>query len=86
VTTALRCGKCGSPVHIRKRPLTDKQRTVLNSIRAHISDNGSAPTLQTLADMYGNALSSMWAVVDHLEKKGHIRKTPRDWQAMEVIE
>ena len=80
------CPNCGARLMPPKRPLTEKQAIVLNAIRTHITTVGYAPTLQQLADAHRNALSTMWAVVDELVKKGHVKKAARDWQAMEVIE
>ena len=86
MTTALRCGKCGSPVHIKdKRPLTSKHAFVLERIKDHIDFYGYAPTLQELADRCDNALSTTWALVDALVKKGHINKSDRDWRSMDLV-
>ena len=79
------CPSCGRDFAPVKQPLTKKQAYVLTTIRIHIDNRGCAPTLQFLADHYNNALSSMWAIVDTLEKKGHIKKDKRSWQSMEIL-
>ena len=83
--TSFTCPHCGNKLQPTKKPLTSKQAAVLGYIKSHIVLEGFAPTLQELADKYGNAISTTWATVDQLVKKGHVRKTARDWQAMEIL-
>ena len=81
----LPCAMCGAPPYNRKQPLTAKQTAVLDRIRLHIQEHGYAPTHQELAFYFGNALSTTWATVDVIVKKGHIRKKTRDWRSMEIL-
>jgi hypothetical protein len=82
------CPTCGHYLERplkHKKPLTSKQAAVLELIRDHIDAVGYAPTLQELADRCDNALSTTWALVDALVKKGHINKSDRDWRSMDLV-
>jgi repressor LexA len=68
--------RAGHPVHSSPRPLTDRQRGILEQIAACIAQNGYAPTTRELALLVGikglNALNDhLWA----LRRKGYV-----EWQ------
>jgi len=57
------------------KPLTDRQREILNFIRDHVAGEGAAPTVREIASRFG--MASPRAATDHLaalERKGYIER------------
>jgi repressor LexA len=68
------------------RPLTDRQRIILGSIRSAIAERGYPPSMREIGDAAGLAsLSSVTHQLGQLEKWGYIRKDPGRPRAMEVL-
>ena len=66
---------------------TVKQQQVLVIVRDMLADRGLAPTLEEIGGQMGGI--SRVAVLDHLralERKGAIRRTPRQSRAIEIID
>jgi repressor LexA len=64
------------PVQRSSRPLTERQRSILDAIAAFTAEHGYAPTTRELGDLLGIAGSN--AVMDHLwalRRKGYV-----EWQ------
>lgn len=58
--------------------LTDRQRTVLEKIRAFWEEHGASPTLRELAGALGLDPKSVAQHLDRLERKGFISRRPRE--------
>jgi repressor LexA len=57
------------------RPLTDRQRRVLEYIRASYRQNGFPPTFRMIADEHGFAsLNAIYCHVNPLVRKGALRR------------
>ncbi|XKH54682.1 transcriptional repressor LexA [Citricoccus nitrophenolicus] len=68
------------------RPLTDRQRIILGSIRSAIAAHGYPPSMREIGDAAGLAsLSSVTHQLGQLEKLGYLRKDPGRPRAMEVL-
>jgi repressor LexA len=68
------------------KPLTDRQKQVLDYILEHISGNGYPPTLREIAGHF--YLSGPRAAVKHLEalqRKGHIRRNAGTSRGIEIL-
>ena len=52
--------------------LTDKQKSVLNAIIEFFEQNGYAPTMRELSNITSHTISTVYAYVQVLEKKGYI--------------
>src|SRR4030042_956411 len=62
------------------RPLTDKQRSVLEFLREFARSRSFAPTAREVADRFGIAEKNAFYYLELLERKGYIRrhrKSPR---------
>lgn len=68
------------------RRLTERQQSVLDFIARYVEENDVAPSLQEIGAAMG-AISPTAALahVVALEKKGHLRRTPRERRGLEVI-
>jgi repressor LexA len=69
-----------------KKPLTRKQREILDFIGEFASDHGYAPSFEEIAARFGYA--SLATVHEHLENlraKGHIRKGYNESRSIEVV-
>jgi repressor LexA len=72
---------------IEKTPLTARQAEILEAIRAHISETGSAPSRPELSKALG--IASTNGVFKHLEalaKKGAIELIPRSARGIRVLD
>lgn len=69
-----------------RRPLTDRQRTILGAVQRSIGERGYPPSMREIGDIVGLAsLSSVTHQLGQLEKQGYIRRDPRRPRAMEVL-
>jgi len=65
--------------------LTDRQRAVLEFIKAHISSRGYPPTIREICSHFGfSSPLSAKQHVDALERKGYISKVPSKQRCIEV--
>jgi repressor LexA len=66
--------------------LTDRQQAVLDYLRQHIAQSGSAPTLTEIASAFG--LASVNGVVKHLQAladKGHVELLPNKSRGIRLL-
>lgn len=89
------CERVGLPfvAHIEKplavaarKPLTEKQATVLAFIAASVKDFGFPPTIRELGEHLG--IGSTNGVNDHLaalERKGYIRRLPKGARGLSIL-
>jgi len=69
------------------KPLTDKQKQVLEHVESYSSQNGFPPTLREIGKAVG--LSNVNAVLGHLtalEKKGYLSRTPDTARSIRVLQ
>lgn len=69
-----------------RRPLTDRQRQILDFIAGH-ARRGLPPTLREIGKAFG--MRSTNAVADHLkliERKGYLERTPLKSRGLRVID
>lgn len=78
------------PVHNSdhpSRPLTDRQREVLDFIRIRVRDNHRPPTVREIGDHFEiRSTNGVRVILDALEKKGHLKRSPRLSRGLSVIE
>lgn len=70
----------------QKKPLTRRQREILDFIEGFATENGYAPSFEEIAAQFGYA--SLATVHEHLENlrlKGHIRKGYNESRSIEVV-
>jgi len=71
----------------RDRELTDRQRQVLDFIKAETRRNGYPPTVRDIGAAVGlSSSSTVHAHLDALENKGLIRRDPSKPRALEVLD
>jgi repressor LexA len=71
----------------RDRELTDRQRQVLDFIKAEVSRQGFPPTVRDIGKAVGlHSSSTVHAHLGALEAKGLIRRDPSKPRALEVLE
>jgi len=62
---------------IKVKPLTDRQKAVLDFINSFMAKNGYAPSLRELAKFLDTEnLSTAQYYIEELEKKGHLKRSP----------
>jgi repressor LexA len=70
----------------QKKPLTKKQREILDFVTEFAEEHGYAPSFEEIAEHFG--LSSLATVHEHLENlraKGYIRKGYNESRSIEVV-
>lgn len=65
-------------------PLTAQQRRVLSFIRDFMTTRPFAPTAKEIADRFGIAVKNGYYYLDLLERKGYIRRTPKQHRRIEL--
>ncbi|MBG6217485.1 repressor LexA [Arthrobacter sp. CAN_A6] len=66
--------------------LTDRQKTILETIQRSIGSNGYPPSMREIGDVVGLAsLSSVTHQLAQLERLGYIRRDPKRPRAMEIL-
>jgi repressor LexA len=71
----------------RERELTDRQRQVLDFIKAEVRRHGFPPTVRDIGEAVGlSSSSTVHAHLSALEAKGLIRRDPSKPRALEVLE
>jgi repressor LexA len=69
----------------KRRPLTDRQRRVLETIQAHIDERGYPPSVREIGEAVGLASpSSVHSHLNTLEVKGYLRRDLSKPRAIEV--
>lgn len=77
----------GSASMARDRELTDRQRQVLDFIKAEVALKGFPPTVRDIGQAVGlHSSSTVHAHLGALEAKGLIRRDPSKPRALEVLE
>src|SRR6478735_3721544 len=67
--------------------LTDRQRTILDVIRASVTSRGYPPSIREIGDAVGlTSPSSVAHQLNVLTRKGYIRRDPGLPRAMEVLQ
>ncbi len=69
------------------RPLTDRQREVLDFIRDRVRENHRPPTVREIGDNFDiRSTNGVRVILDALEKKGQLKRSPRLSRGLSVIE
>jgi repressor LexA len=69
------------------RPLTDRQREVLDFIRARVRENHRPPTVREIGDNFDiRSTNGVRVILDALEKKGQLKRSPRLSRGLSVVE
>ena len=68
------------------REITEPQRSTLQAIRAFTAKRGFPPTMKELGDILGVAPASAHEQVNHLVRKGYLRREPRKARSIEIVE
>ena len=69
-----------------RKPLTARQRTILEAISTSISTHGYPPSMREIGDVVGlSSLSSVTHQLSRLEALGYIRRDPKRPRAIEVL-
>lgn len=75
-----------SPQHGSAKPLSPRQRQILEAIQASSERHGYPPTMREIGDAVGlKSLSSVTHQLTQLEKLGYVRRDPRLPRAIEVL-
>jgi repressor LexA len=75
----------GSRVHSVDSTLTERQRTILNVIRASVTNRGYPPSIREIGDAVGlTSTSSVAHQLRTLERKGYLRRDPNRPRAVDV--
>lgn len=67
------------------RRLTERQRAVLDFIVRFIEAHEVSPSIQEIGRAMGTSATAALAHVVALDKKGYVRRNPREWRSLEVI-
>jgi repressor LexA len=74
-----------TPNHASGAGLTERQRTILQVIRASVSSRGYPPSIREIGDAVGlTSTSSVAHQLRTLEKKGYLRRDPNRPRAVDV--
>ena len=67
-------------------PLTRRQREILDYLTSYITDHGYAPSFEEIAGRFQfQSLATVHEHLTNLERKGHIRRTPNESRAIEIV-
>ena len=58
----------------QKQPLTPRQEEILNWVKGFIRDHGMPPTVREIGTAFDIKSSSVFALLQALERKGHLRR------------
>lgn len=65
--------------------LTERQRTILEMIHAHVDEHGYPPSVREIGDAVGlRSPSSVHGQLESLERKGYLRRDPTKPRALEL--
>jgi repressor LexA len=74
-------------VEKNKRPLTDRQRDVLELIRRKMEEDHCPPTVREIGDHFDiRSTNGVRVILDALEKKGYLKRSPRLSRGLSVID
>ncbi len=75
----------GGRLHSMDSGLTERQRTILNVIRASVASRGYPPSIREIGDAVGlTSTSSVAHQLRTLERKGYLRRDPNRPRAVDV--
>src|ERR1700740_1601113 len=75
----------GGPLHSPASSPTERQRTILNVIRASVNSRGYPPSIREIGDAVGlTSTSSVAHQLRTLERKGYLRRDPNRPRAVDV--
>lgn len=75
-----------SPINKGSRPLTARQKNILEAISEAIDEHGYPPSMREIGDLVGLAsLSSVTHQLTRLEEMGYIRRDPKRPRAIEIL-
>ena len=75
----------GGRLHSVDSALTERQRTILNVIRASVTNRGYPPSIREIGDAVGlTSTSSVAHQLRTLERKGYLRRDPNRPRAVDV--
>jgi len=78
-------GAVGGRLHSVDPTLTERQRTILNVIRASVTSRGYPPSIREIGDAVGlTSTSSVAHQLRTLERKGYLRRDPNRPRAVDV--
>lgn len=70
-----------------QQPLTDKQREILDFMKAEITKRGYPPSVREICEAVQlRSTSSVHAQLNTLERKGYIRRDPTKPRAIEILD
>ncbi len=70
----------------QKKPLTKKQREILDFVTDFADDHGYAPSFEEIADRFGyTSLATVHEHLENLRTKGYIRKGYNESRSIEVV-
>jgi repressor LexA len=70
----------------RKKPLTKKQKEILDFVTEFGDDHGYAPSFEEIADRFGyTSLATVHEHLENLRAKGYIRKGYNESRSIEVV-
>ncbi|MFP4623977.1 MAG: transcriptional repressor LexA [Gemmatimonadota bacterium] len=70
----------------QKKPLTKKQRAILDFVTEFADDHGYAPSFEEIADRFGyTSLATVHEHLENLRAKGYIRKGYNESRSIEVV-
>ena len=75
----------GGRLQTVESPLTERQRTILDVIRASVTSRGYPPSIREIGDAVGlTSTSSVAHQLRTLERKGYLRRDPNRPRAVDV--
>lgn len=69
----------------KRSPLTASQQKILAAIGELTERRGFSPTTREIASALGISAASVHEQIARLEKKGHLRRSPRQARSLEVV-
>ncbi|MET8921619.1 MarR family transcriptional regulator [Streptomyces sp. NPDC004623] len=67
-------------------PLSARQESILQAIKAAIAESGEAPSLRQIAERVGlTSASSVHYQLGRLEERGLVRRTSRRWRSCQRL-
>lgn len=74
-------------VDTQQRPLTHRQRQVLEFIRDRVRDTHCPPTVREICEHFDiRSTNGVRVILEALEKKGHLKRSPRLSRGLSVVE
>ncbi len=65
-------------------PLTKRQKQILDYLKGFIDENGYAPSFEEICQAFGyTSLATVHEHLSNLERKGYIRRSPRESRSVE---